>query len=58
MVFLNVLMVVSHTNLSAKNGKSNLYTSSITSIPSTGALTFEKVFFEKSIMDIDAPSSN
>ena len=48
-------MVVSHTNLSAKNGKSNLYTSLITSVPSTGALTLVKVLLEKSIMEMEAP---
>ena len=48
-------MVASQTNLSAKKGKSNLYTSSITSIPFTGALTLEKVFLEKSTIEKEAP---
>ena len=48
-------MVASQTNLSAKKGKSNLYTSSITSIQFTGALTLEKVFLEKSTIEKEAP---
>ena len=47
-------MVFSHTRLSAKKGKSNLYTSFTTSTAYTGLSTFENVFCEKSIMEKEA----
>ena len=54
MIRFKLINSFSQTILSAKNGKSNLYTSDTTSIPVTGLLTLENVLLEKSIIDIDA----
>ena len=43
-------MVFSHTRLSAKKGKSNLYTPSTTSCPFTGVFTLLEVLSEQSMI--------
>ena len=50
---MNVLIVFSQTNLSAKNGKLNLYTPETTSSPVTGESTLENVLLEKSTIEIE-----